>query len=417
MTNHRRYLHRNSHRFLPLHLKRTKKAFQYLPGEWLIVTLNTGRILDCSNDFARLTGLSKTEVTRNAIDAFSFKGDEHGWGLKKLDLELLQHSGRYEDVGLTTPENISMVVDVWVNHMSFAHRPWAFCLITDKSNQRQLQGELISKHQELKRAFSRLEMQKKELEAARNELKRKNRSISDLSAQSRATATLAIIGEITSELTHQLNNPLAAATGACRKLNKLYESDQPEQFGPMLTLLSAALNRLKETIDEVHVIYRHSRTPSTPATAIDLGEQFSATFALLEQRFVGITVKRHIPVDIPPIAGHLSLFQHVIINLLDNAIDASSQNGIVAIAAEKRGERVAVSIGDNGPGIPPYLREKIFEAFYSLKEKGSGLGLAAVKRYVERDNATIEVGQSEYGGAQFTICYPVYEENDSERMK
>ena len=398
-----------------LRFNQAKKSFRYLPGEWLLVRVDSGRIINCSSEFSRLAGLSSKKIINQNIDRFAFNGNEQGWGLKRLDTELLRHTGRYEDVGLTTPENISIVVDIWVNHISRGRQLLAFCLLTDKSHQRQLQGELISKHQELKRAFSRLETQTRELESARNELKHKNRNISDLSAQSRATASLATIGEITAELTHQLNNPLAAATGACRKLTKLYESERYDQFGPMLVLLTTALNRLKETVDEVHIIYKQSRRPATPETAIDLNAQLDATFALLEQRLEGLTVNKRVPDNLPLIRGRQSLFQHVIINLLDNAIDASPLNGVIEIIAENRGDRVAISIGDNGPGIPTMEREKIFEAFYSLKEKGSGLGLAAVKRYVERDKATIEVGDSSYGGARFTICYATHSDNDLER--
>ena len=392
-----------------------KKTLRYLPGEWIIVTLDSGRIVDCSEEFSRLTGIAREVIVHSAISDFNFGGSEQGWGLKRLDMDLLQHGGRYEDVGLTTPDNVSMVVDIWVNHISGQWGRQALCLITDKSNQRQLQGELISKHQELKRAFSTLEAQAKELEAARNELRQKNRNISDLSAQSRETAALAIIGEISAELTHHLNNPLAAATGACRKLTRLHESNRHEQFGPMLILLNSALNRLKETIDEVHVIYKQSRTPATPKTALNINEQFDAIFALLEQRLKGRTVNRDIPEGLPEIAGRQSQFQHVIINLMDNAIDASGPNGTVAVSAKLQGDYVAISVSDDGPGIPEYEREKIFEAFYSLKEKGSGLGLAAVKRYVERDNATIEVGESAYGGARFTISYAIHSDHGLER--
>lgn len=380
------------------------------------MTLDDGIIIDCSVEFTRLTGFPKSAIVKHPITLFSFSGSEIGWGLKRLDLELLQHSGRYEDVGLTTPDKISMISDIWVSHISHGDDRWALCLVTDKSPQRQLQGELIAKHKELKRAFHQLEERTGELEEARDALKRKNRNISDLSAQSRATGALATIGEITAELTHQLNNPLAAATGACRKLTKLNQSGRTEEFAPMLQLLSTSLHRLKETIDEVHIIYRQSRMPTTPKSPIRVRDQLDATLALLEQQLEGLTVLRQIPSDIPDILGHPSLFQHVIINLLDNAIEASGAGGTLEIVARQDGDRVAISISDTGPGIPPHLREKIFEAFYSLKEGGSGLGLAAVKRYVERDKATIEVGESKLGGAQFTICYwTTTSGNDAER--
>ncbi|MBN2342301.1 MAG: hypothetical protein JXX29_15355 [Deltaproteobacteria bacterium] len=409
VNRHRRYYRIRKPKFN--HLKR---SFRFLPGEWILVTLDDGKIVDCSIEFAHLLGMVKTDIVQHAIDRFTFSGDEQGWGIKRLDLDLLQQSGRYEDVGISTPNNISLIADVWVNHISQREAHWAFCLITDKSHQRQLQGELISKHQELKRAFSKLEQQTLELEAAQNELREKNKDISELSAQTRATSALATIGEITAELTHQLNNPLAAATGASRKLNKLHESGRFEQAQTMLQLLSSALQRMKETIDDVHIIYRHSRIPVSPRVRIDIRDIVQSTFALLEQRISQMKVHVVIPENLPPIWAHKSLFQHIIVNLLDNAADAAGPKGTLEFRAihEPEHERVCIAISDNGPGVPPHLREKIFEAFYTLKEKGSGLGLAAVKRYVERDNATIEVSDSSYGGAKFTICYQTRESQE-----
>jgi len=396
-------------------------AFRFLPGEWIMVNLNTGSIVDCSNEFAHLAGMPRTAIVKQDISRFSFTGNEQGWGLKRLNMDLIQHSGRYEDVGLTTPDNITLVTDIHVSHVRRKGASLGICLITDKSHQRQLQGELISKHQELKRAFRKLEEQARELKAAEDELKQKNQNISELSAKSRSTAALATIGEITAELTHQLNNPLAAATGASRKLSRLYSTGNTVQMEPMLKLLSTSLQRLKETVDEVHIIYRQSRTPVSPEIAIRIPEQLTATLALLEHRLRGIDFRQRIPGNIPSIRGHQSLFQHVILNLLENAIDAvrdaTGEVKIVEFTAEQRGSQVAISIRDNGPGIPAHEYDKIFEAFYSLKEKGSGLGLTAVKRYVERDNATIEVGDSEFGGAQFTICYAIFEEPDAERKQ
>jgi C4-dicarboxylate-specific signal transduction histidine kinase len=394
-------------------------AFRYLPGEWILVNLRTGSIIDCSNEFAQLAGMARKTILKQSVSEFSFTGNEQGWGLKRLNMDLLHHSGRYEDVGLTTPDSITLVTDIQVSHINRKGISLAFCLITDKSHQRQLQGELISKHQELKRAFRKLEIQARELNATQDELKQKNRNISELSTKSRATAALATIGEITAELTHQLNNPLAAATGASRKLSRLFDTGKTDQMSPMLKLLSTSLQRLKETVDEVHIIYRHSRVPVSPEGPIQIREQLTATQALLEHRLRGIDFRQQIPDDIPPIRGHQSLFQHVILNLLENAVeavrDAIGEAKIIEFVAQKRGSQVAISIGDNGPGIPSHEYDRIFEAFYTLKEKGSGLGLTAVKRYVERDNATIEVSDSEFGGAQFTICYAIFQEPDAER--
>jgi signal transduction histidine kinase len=176
---------------------------------------------------------------------------------------------------------------------------------------------------------------------------------------------------------------------------------------PMLTLLSNALERMRLTIDEVRQVYKNSRMPETSAGAINLKEIIDNTLALLQQKLEGHKIILEIPQNLKMLKGHRSLFQHVIVNLLDNAIESFNKSGILHIAAVETDRKIEISIEDNGPGIPPSMHEKIFDAFFTTKEKGSGLGLAAVKRYVEQDGATINVDYSRYGGAKFTISYNI----------
>jgi signal transduction histidine kinase len=112
------------------------------------------------------------------------------------------------------------------------------------------------------------------------------------------------------------------------------------------------------------------------------------------------------------VEGDRQLLAQVFSNLLDNAIKYVPHGGKVALTAVPRGNWVEISIEDSGPGIPPEMREKIFERFIRLDPSrtmpGSGLGLALVKAFVELHEGSVSVSESRFGGAAFTIKLPVH---------
>ena len=101
--------------------------------------------------------------------------------------------------------------------------------------------------------------------------------------------------------------------------------------------------------------------------------------------------------------------RRVIINVVDNAIEAMDRKGRIVIetAHDAPNHLVRVVIADNGPGIPPEEREKLFLPYYSTKRRGSGLGLAIVRRIIAEHGGTIDASDNEPTGTRFTIELPV----------
>jgi signal transduction histidine kinase len=95
-------------------------------------------------------------------------------------------------------------------------------------------------------------------------------------------------------------------------------------------------------------------------------------------------------------------------NLIDNALDAVPRGGHVTVSAARRNTFIAVRVLDDGPGIPPEVREHIFDPFFATKDvgKGTGLGLDIVRRLVERHDGDIELA-SEPGRIEFTVTLPI----------
>jgi signal transduction histidine kinase len=97
----------------------------------------------------------------------------------------------------------------------------------------------------------------------------------------------------------------------------------------------------------------------------------------------------------------------IFVNLLLNAREALNGSGTVSITAKCHNDQaVEVTVADNGPGIPPDKMERIFEAYFTTKEKGTGLGLAIVKHNVELYGGTVQVESKLGKGAKFTLVFP-----------
>ncbi len=101
---------------------------------------------------------------------------------------------------------------------------------------------------------------------------------------------------------------------------------------------------------------------------------------------------------------HLS---DILVNLLQNAREAMNGNGVIAVAAGYgQDDNITIRIGDNGPGIPPEKIERIFEAYFTTRDKGTGLGLAIVKHNVEMYGGRVGVQSTLGQGTHFTIEFP-----------
>jgi two-component system NtrC family sensor kinase len=271
-------------------------------------------------------------------------------------------------------------------------------LITDETERHRLQSELISKHKELRKTFADLERQSRALT-------RLNVEIGEMSARLSQASSMAAIGEITAELTHQLNNPLAVAVSAARRIDMFLGDQIDHRVRDMVPLLKDSLERMKTTMNELKRVYRSSRSADAPMEPIDLKTQIDSALMLMQQRLGAIDLRMDIEPELPEILARSAEIQHVIVNLIDNAIQAVGDQGTISLKALQAKDQIVLLVGDSGPGIPAEQRERIFEPFFTTREQGSGLGLSVVRRNVQNNKAVIRVGQSFLGGAEFEIGF------------
>jgi len=146
-----------------------------------------------------------------------------------------------------------------------------------------------------------------------------------------------------------------------------------------------------------------------------LSDRFASNHQLLADAlslyngiFTDVEIRRHFAADLPTVSVDPEQIRRVVINLIDNAIEAMEQRGAIDIETQfdRANTFVRVVVADHGPGIPPAEREKLFLPYYSTKRRGSGLGLAIVRRIVAEHGGSIDVSDNTPTGTRFAIELP-----------
>ena len=114
----------------------------------------------------------------------------------------------------------------------------------------------------------------------------------------------------------------------------------------------------------------------------------------------------HVPEDRLSIRGDADMLKQAILNLVTNALEAMREGGTLTLALARRDESVILEISDTGPGIPPEVRDKVFQLYFTTKERGSGIGLAMTYRAVQLHNGTVEFVSEKGSGTTFKLQFP-----------
>jgi nitrogen fixation/metabolism regulation signal transduction histidine kinase len=172
------------------------------------------------------------------------------------------------------------------------------------------------------------------------------------------------------------------------------------------TTIVGEVESLKGLVDEFS---QFARMPSPRTVPTDLAALISETLALYNGIFTDVVFDRKFAPGLPLVRLDAEQIRRVLINLVDNSVEAIDRHGHVTVEAEldKTNNLVHVVVSDDGPGIPASEREKLFLPYYSTKGRGSGLGLAIVRRIIAEHGGSIEVGDNAPHGTRFTIELPV----------
>jgi signal transduction histidine kinase len=178
----------------------------------------------------------------------------------------------------------------------------------------------------------------------------------------------------------------------------------------VMSMVTSGLRGAERIAELVQSMKSYSHLDQGARQLVDVHEGLEDTLRLFSFKLKqGVEIRRSYASGIPKVWAYGSELNQVWTNLIDNAIDAMDEKGVLEIATLYHSDRIEVQITDSGSGIPPEIQSRIFEPFFTTKPvgKGSGLGLEVVRRIVEiRHQGTISL-ESKPGKTQFTVCLPV----------
>lgn len=221
---------------------------------------------------------------------------------------------------------------------------------------------------------------------------------------------LAGIGRLAATVAHEVRNPLGAIKGSAQHLLSVTK-DRADCQEFLSIVIEEADGLAQMTTD----LLDFSKSEPLQQDVFDLASILADEVSLLAQ---DPAFKNKVKTDTSSIASQVitsdkARVVRAIRNVLRNAAQAAClacvHHGepLVSVSVGQSSEGVTVMIGDNGPGIPVELREKIFEPFYTTKSRGTGLGLAQVRQDLDLLGVRMEVGISQYSGAEITLIFPV----------
>jgi len=219
-------------------------------------------------------------------------------------------------------------------------------------------------------------------------------------------------GEVARRLAHEIKNPLTPIQLSAERLRHKYLSKLSEQDGEMLKRLTNTIIKQVETMKEmVNAFAEYARSPKVATRSMDINALVREV-ADLYRGHREITLSLSLQPELPPVRADAGRLRQVLHNLIKNAIEAMEDTPTASIdisteTSPTRSGLLCVRIQDNGPGIPDELRDKLFEPYVTNKEKGSGLGLAVVKKILEEHGGGISVDSSAEHGTRFTLSLPV----------
>jgi two-component system sensor histidine kinase FlrB len=209
---------------------------------------------------------------------------------------------------------------------------------------------------------------------------------------------LSTLGEMAARLAHDVRTPLAAALLYASRLGKdgIADADRKELAGKVV-------GRLRHLEGLVADMLAFARGAGGTLVRCDVGALLESVAQSLVPRLTEsarVTIRTHAPGL--AVRGNPEALVGAILNLANNALDAAGPEARVEIEARECGGRAEIRVRDNGPGVPPEVRERMFDPFFTTRTGGTGLGLAVVRTVALAHGGAIEL-ESGDGGACFCL--------------
>ena len=237
-----------------------------------------------------------------------------------------------------------------------------------------------------------------------NKLEEANKRIAENTQRLLRAEKLSVLGEITSQVAHELRNPITIIGGFARSLLKKRDVKDPDY--EYVKIIAEETERMEKVLDNV---LNFTKPKESQLEKVDLNQIVDQTLDMIEGEINldKITVMKYLHPDLPPVIVNPDQIRHALLNLFRNAIWAMPQGGVLSLTTKRKDNFAKIGIKDTGFGIPKEHIDGIFDAFFTTKPDCCGLGLTISSEIIKNHGGFI-VAESEKGkGATFSVVLPL----------
>ena len=221
--------------------------------------------------------------------------------------------------------------------------------------------------------------------------------------QLRQIDCLAAMGRAVSSIAHDIKSPLVAIGGLTNQVHRKMATDDPARTKLAIVIQQTA--RLEMLVKDMLAFARPLQLEKIPADINNLIAEVLVVASETAGRR-NIQIKDRLAADLPRLAIDYHRLYQAVLNLVINAIDASSEGETVTVHTTRRNKNIIIEVMDRGPGISPEIEKEIFNPFVSTKKEGTGLGLSIVKKVVEAHAGILSFYNNGQRGVTFRISLP-----------